>query len=100
GPPRLLHPFPPRRSSDLGVSSSAPFFWSPDRGFDDPIGDPRTNAGMNDMDERLRLVGALHGGFPPRGVLWTRRAGLVLAEDALPDRKSTRLNSSHVKISY
>src|SRR5690349_22011539 len=39
-------------------------------------------------------------GRPRRGMVWAVSAGVLLTCGALLDRKSTRLNSSHVEISY
>src|SRR5205809_5180125 len=74
GPPRVLHSFPTRRSSDLG---------------------PGRRAGAEHAGSRPPGVSA--GSLPqPRAVLArVRRAGEVVI-----DRKSTRLNSSHGYISY
>src|SRR5690606_41004007 len=92
GARRALHAFPTRRSSDLGV------------------GDGET--GLDDVRER-----SVAGDFPP-DVVWNgihaaaidRGGGEAGPEDDAElegigaegggDRKSTRLNSSHVKISY
>src|SRR5436309_4814465 len=45
---------------------------------------------------RRRRASSSPGGRPPRSA----RAGCSSTVDEHPDRKSTRLNSSHVKISY
>src|SRR5690606_40426467 len=77
GPPdhRDLHSFPTRRSSDLGGTRRPPSAGSGGRS-----GGPRHGAGS----ARPAPSAPGHAG--------ERQVG--------PDRKSTRLNSSHVKISY
>src|SRR5207253_10773637 len=97
--PRDLHSFPTRRSSDL-VCWDADFRsvsgkWA----FHRFTGTKWQN--VNDDNRKVYLTNAYR-------VLLTRaRQGLVIfipegdADDATrPDRKSTRLNSSHVAISY
>src|SRR5690606_41299634 len=92
GAPRALPSFPTRRSSDL-LSVEAMTFQA--------LGEP----------SRLRIVELLRGGPFAVGdiaeVLGIRQPQVskhlrVLAEAGIVigDRKSTRLNSSHVKISY
>src|SRR5690606_41940424 len=81
--PRHLPSFPTRRSSDLA-------------------GAERDRSGRDDHDlfaGTLELRDVLAEPVEPRAV---ERAGLLLDEErrADLDRKSTRLNSSHVKISY
>src|SRR5690606_41836399 len=73
--PRDLHSFPTRRSSDLDA-----------RG--DGVG--RDCGGVRDRAAPERLAAAAHSDVGSR---WSPRG-------AAGDRKSTRLNSSHVKISY
>src|SRR5439155_21280539 len=71
GDPQALHSFPTRRSSDLG----------------------------GDLDDRLQqaqLQGARGVGHGASGLGELVRGG----QFAVGDRKSTRLNSSHVAISY
>src|SRR5690606_42038193 len=76
---RTLHSFPTRRSSDLAEHA------------------------LDGADGHLFGVGAEDGfdGFGFDGVVFAR-AGAVGGDvvDVSGDRKSTRLNSSHVKISY
>src|SRR5690606_41623172 len=90
----LLHPFPTRRSSDLSASAPAPT----------PPAEPAAPIVAEDkrIEADLPLTGTwlgavLAGALALLGlgavlilVTWRRRR----------DRKSTRLNSSHVKISY
>src|SRR5439155_11299073 len=89
---RLLHSFPTRRSSDLPVDMLNPLtpFWNPNpivvnitalRNFDSAVS-PYTW-----WSQQWANTQALGGG-PPGAVMLTT------------DRKSTRLNSSHVAISY
>src|SRR5690606_41649001 len=76
---RGLHSFPTRRSSDLRISS---------------VADP----GALDVDQagaELGVADADVPGEPPVGA-----DGPLLLPAVGVDRKSTRLNSSHVKISY
>src|SRR5690606_41965212 len=86
--PRSLHPFPPRRSSDLN----------------------RHNI-LAQLEQADLLIGAvlLPGAKAPNLVrredLKRMKQGAVVVDVAVDqgdvqDRKSTRLNSSHVKISY
>src|SRR5436305_13670600 len=78
---RALHSFPTRRSSDLG-------------------GDVTTAPGGLEGLEAIRghqfdvVITDVH--MPRREGLWLWEQALALR----PDRKSTRLNSSHVRISY
>src|SRR5207302_11418510 len=81
GAPRDLHSFPTRRSSDLG--RSAPVLLEQQQ-------PAREVAHRTRAEEHERVRGALHRA--PRAVVVDRVRGA--------DRKSTRLNSSHVKISY
>src|SRR5207253_10158388 len=75
-PPLALHPFPTRRSSDLqGVAAAA--------------GGARLQRDDHEPDARLLL-----------GVAARRRPGGRRRSRGQQDRKSTRLNSSHVAISY
>src|SRR5690606_41601772 len=92
GSPRYLHPFPTRRSSDLlgGPESLHP---------DDLL---LAHAARDQL--AARRVGALARELPVRvaagPVRIQRGIGVPRQRDAVLDRKSTRLNSSHVKISY
>src|SRR5688500_19760359 len=73
GPPRDLHSFPTRRSSDLR-GAKIQTIRSP--GFDD----------------FLIPIGSVNNSSPHDVAVWD--------ENATRDRKSTRLNSSHLVISY
>src|SRR5690606_40935276 len=77
-----LHSFPTRRSSDLGL------------GIDADIG---LRAGF---PPQIRIRGAEGHASVGDGLVGTKRIVLPAADDCRKDRKSTRLNSSHVKISY
>src|SRR5690606_41177427 len=78
GDPRDLHSFPTRRSSDLAADGSGD-----GGGAGDQRGRGQDEGGQDRADAR-RLGRIAGGGFGLFG----------------KDRKSTRLNSSHVKISY
>src|SRR5207253_9991521 len=99
--PHLVpHSFPTRRSSDLPVLDEADhYFNAPDRDF-----------GKTDEAFRLRRVGEqnriTYKGAKQGGPAKTRteieiglEPGKHAAEQFCRDRKSTRLNSSHVAIS-
>src|SRR5690606_41540801 len=75
--PLAIHPFPTRRSSDLHVGN-------PEEAVDD----------RGDLHRVCRQ--GVAGGDRRAGEQRSERIGHVEAGD----RKSTRLNSSHVKISY
>src|SRR5690606_39886552 len=83
---RTLHSFPTRRSSDLGVVS---------------LGEMTDRAGREAM---AFATDSTASGLERRHVLFVDPDdGAVLAYEEIltgEDRKSTRLNSSHVKISY
>src|SRR5690606_40602742 len=95
-----LHPFPTRRSSDLAISVN-------ERQFDttataapivDSAGRILGSLGLSGATAELRDV---ESSALPSDV---RRAAQAIgsrgAANVRRDRKSTRLNSSHVKISY
>src|SRR5690606_42046458 len=88
---RDLHPFPTRRSSDLGVVRVLEHLTDHvgDRRHLDLAHPPRrdgrrSKADATRLERRTRLEGD----------------GVLVDSDPRGDRKSTRLNSSHVKISY
>src|SRR5690606_42021742 len=89
GPVRDLHSFPTRRSPDLTRRPA------------DDRADPPTGAGG-----RLTKTHAPTGKvvrFPrarPRALARAEQEGAPVTATGQEDRKSTRLNSSHVKISY
>src|SRR5690606_39756985 len=94
GTPRTLSSFPPRRSSDLSMSRVLRFVA------------PQPVFSWADTDQAA-LTGNGNGAAPgvtgpgpdPDRADAERRA-LAVAAQTERDRKSTRLNSSHVKISY
>src|SRR5699024_12232066 len=86
--PPLSPLFPPRRSSDLRVHPSVRVPRSPARLLREPRCQPRLH--------RPRPVAGVGGRQQPPG--GTHRAHGLPRRGA--DRKSTRLNSSHVSISY
>src|SRR5690606_40023015 len=79
GDHRDLHSFPTRRSSDLGSPAVLPALGSAGA-------DGRPDPGRGLLAQGDRGTGQTSGGAPARS--------------PGQDRKSTRLNSSHVKISY
>src|SRR5690625_7693373 len=94
--PSVLHSFPTRRSSDLRLLGTHLF-----------LEPGQLACGVENVDRadralhlRLGIGGALAG---DQGVLAVAQVGELLLHDRqarLEDRKSTRLNSSHVAISY
>src|SRR5699024_12691568 len=95
-PPRLLPPFPTRRSSDLAAVAVGRLLVLVGEDGDHVVPVQRLVAvtiGVVDQAHRARpgggLIHAGHGTLPvmPAPLIWQ-------------DRKSTRLNSSHVSISY
>src|SRR5690606_41812982 len=92
GPHRDLHPFPTRRSSDL-LTTVLPAQVAGDL----PHRRGGGEAGLVDVLELLHPAALEHQEHHADGDEDQQR-GEPRAER--PDRKSTRLNSSHVKISY
>src|SRR5690606_41418683 len=96
GAPLYLHSFPTRRSSDL---ESAPKLVQRDPGIGNRgIGCPPLHA--------VHAQHGIEGGIAQESQLGSRLLGLPFVvvvqecDELSSDRKSTRLNSSHVKISY
>src|SRR5690606_39851504 len=96
---RARHSFPTRRSSDLGTA--APTSTSPRRR---PVARTPDVAGHSSTQAKVRAPPPTRGGERP-----SRESSATqdLSDPSHPleledelDRKSTRLNSSHVKISY
>src|SRR5690606_41903810 len=85
GHPRALHSFPTRRSSDLSLAALGVVALGVGAGFG-----LHADAKKEDSDAHCN----------DRNVC--NATGIALRDDAFTaaDRKSTRLNSSHVKISY
>src|SRR5690606_39366243 len=96
--PRALHPFPTRRSSDLRVRlidasvitrpGSTGTDWRVHLSFD--VGAGRVD-GFDITDAHGGETLVRHPAAPDE---------IEVADRGYADRKSTRLNSSHVKISY
>src|SRR5690606_41715462 len=88
-PQRVLHSFPTRRSSDL----LRPAGDAEDAQDEDRLHDRRRRAGRPVRQDRAPVPAA--PARPPR-----RDPAAADGRGSAADRKSTRLNSSHVKISY
>src|SRR5690606_42147296 len=89
---RLFTSFPTRRSSDL-VDDLIPRRGVPD------VTD--RGAELHRPEERHAAIGRVHAGeVVPGDTPVLAGEAPVLDADEVADRKSTRLNSSHVKISY
>src|SRR5690606_41736196 len=91
GPDRHLHSFPTRRSSDLRREEARAT-------KEDVRGGDRGGARRSPPGEGTRSALASRSGALPRVPSMARRGGDRERDEG--DRKSTRLNSSHVKISY
>src|SRR5690606_39804765 len=89
GDPRPLHSFPTRRSSDLGGAGATA--WVHGGGFA-TYAKARSDR-MDRLDELRRRWDEQHEKL--RDLV-----ARLKVKAAVKDRKSTRLNSSHVKISY
>src|SRR5690606_41943515 len=90
--PRDLHSFPTRRSSDLAGSIGSLTWWRFVAGAGSSmymVGALVYLTDISSASNRARLIG-----LNQRALLFGQSIGPGL------DRKSTRLNSSHVKISY
>src|SRR5690606_41913300 len=79
---RTLHSFPTRRSSDLNAAQCSPVFLH-----------PRPYAARSFLQLCLPQL-------PATQKILSHTKPLPATSNAVVDRKSTRLNSSHVKISY
>src|SRR5690606_41475195 len=95
GDSRSVHSFPTRRSSDLGFGPISQTYWR----------NLRATASAGDYEGRPAQAGAIELRRPLAECFLFRAPNAVLAQlldqrGAAQDRKSTRLNSSHVKISY
>src|SRR5690606_41145646 len=80
---RDLHSFPTRRSSDLPTTPS------PVTRCNDPAISPSAARAISSLPRTDTTSGVARIGF-----------GIYFPRTIISDRKSTRLNSSHVKISY
>src|SRR5690606_41972752 len=92
--PPVLPSFPTRRSSDLPISPISPISSAPPLVAHLPIPPPAVRHRRDPRRALHRRVQSL------RGLLLPARRRQSLHRQRRPDRKSTRLNSSHVKISY
>src|SRR5690606_41731788 len=94
---RDLHSFPTRRSSDLeGREPGEPYAFALDA---DGLHDAIDFIGRRGMNSTINLLGGVVRVHDPqmRRILFLP----TIERSRVPeDRKSTRLNSSHVKISY
>src|SRR5690606_41130846 len=91
---RALHSFPTRRSSDLGAIADAHVALAAvgaERHEDDP------RAFVDQAAGQLGELAVIADQHPDRAAVGLDDVDRV---SAVEDRKSTRLNSSHVKISY
>src|SRR5690606_41186787 len=89
-PHRDVPSFPTRRSSDLGLAAAGAVTQGV---FRNPVADPGLIGVSSGAALAAVAVIVLQNSWLGFWVNW-------LGHFALPDRKSTRLNSSHVKISY
>src|SRR5690606_41308218 len=97
--PRDPHPFPTRRSSDLGDG----FTWeSEDMEESQAIAVEAWSKASRIISAGEHHLVILDEVTYPMNWGWIETADVVAAIEERPDqdRKSTRLNSSHVKISY
>src|SRR5690606_11943643 len=60
---------------------------------------PNVDKAYKEIAQQVTIPGFRKGKVPPR-IIDQRVGKPVVLEQAIKDRKSTRLNSSHVKISY
>src|SRR5690606_41252290 len=91
-------PSPTRRSSDLGHEGHGHAVHGAGRGHDADDGGTQEHGaghGHGDLTEPGRFSGEHAERYAKRSRSWSRRRFYRRI-----DRKSTRLNSSHVKISY
>src|SRR5690606_41296452 len=92
------HAFPTRRSSDLGVAHRAEGL----TGKDQAVGRLPLVAGATEPRSQVCLLRGRR--FEPRAFIAIAGSPVTVGDGLIrpikEDRKSTRLNSSHVKISY
>src|SRR5207245_11218741 len=98
-PDRALHPFPARRSSDLGKTHAPSALAATDPGS--PAGADRPESGIPSTAMRYDTSEVTHG-RDAAGAEGARagEAEGVRGRPGVLDRKSTRLNSSHGSMSY
>src|SRR5690606_41982563 len=98
-PPPYLTLFPPRRSSDLGKIHPVILFTARECGISEifQVGGSQAIAAMAIGTESIKKV---HKIFGPGNQYVTAAKEKAQQFNTAIDRKSTRLNSSHVKISY
>src|SRR5690606_42067606 len=99
-PPRPLPPVPTRRSSDLDATTAAPADEPPPN---DTTASRQLRAKLTANDALQDVTASVDDGVAELegtvlGPTHRTTAGEFATET--PDRKSTRLNSSHVKTSY
>src|SRR5699024_11859816 len=97
-PPLLLHPFPTRRSSDLG----GVVFGEAARGPEQTAVPFALTQGCNPSAESLHIKTFTRCHLVSVGKCgpWVEEVSQARRIHRRRDRKSTRLNSSHVSISY
>src|SRR5690606_40000448 len=90
-----LHPFPPRRSSDLQRRTAA-------SSMPDTPSKPVNQKSLlrSDLPFPVVGIGASAGGIEALKTFFKHMPAEPGMAFVVVDRKSTRLNSSHVKISY
>src|SRR5690606_41394356 len=94
--PLVLHPSPTRRSSDLGdVVLGHPFRTNGIFGAIGVLGSVPDIASVISCCPHDGIVGFCEG-----QIIYLLTFGSIKSKAVILDRKSTRLNSSHVKISY
>src|SRR5690606_41223433 len=98
--PPARHSFPTRRSSDLGDCDSNRLAALQLRGDRRDRAFPWTLCAADRLYARSRDRVCPHGTPCTLRVFAHDRYSRSLGEEGVQDRKSTRLNSSHVKISY
>src|SRR5207249_12057480 len=89
---RDLHSFPTRRSSDLVTPHALAAF--------DPVEQTLVTGHRDDTTVSGQALFLLNSSFVCRQSLTLGEKLLAQKDDDTVDRKSTRLNSSHVSISY
>src|SRR5439155_25824806 len=89
-----LPPFPTRRSSDLDSSAPGAYNFSLEEIY------ARAEQGAREGALEFHIVGGLHPDLPFEYFLEMIRGLKLRCPGVHLDRKSTRLNSSHVAISY